>query len=124
MSPTKQTGAVPPEEPISPEEAVHKGDLFVNAPVKFILIAGMILGVLLIAKKHLHLGITSFPAGFVIAWLWWSCTVPVWRDWAADRGAAPDETQLLAERQKLVWPRGHILEKTEIHFRRNPRQRA
>jgi hypothetical protein len=120
MFPTKQMGAVPPEEPISPQEAVGKGNLFVNAPVKFILIAGMILGSLLIATKHLYLGITSFPAGFVIAWLWWSCTVPLWRDWAADRGADPDETQWLAERQKLVWPRGHIFEKTEIHFHKKP----
>jgi hypothetical protein len=57
--------------------------------------------------------------GAIVGWLWWSITVPRWREWAKANGADEERTQKLAERTLLVWPKGWFFEKTEIHTRKN-----
>jgi hypothetical protein len=52
--------------------------------------------------------------GAMIAWPWWSLTVPKWRRWALERGADAEELQKVGVRTGLVWPKGCIFEKTEI----------
>jgi hypothetical protein len=52
--------------------------------------------------------------GFILAWCWWSFTVPRWRRWALGRGAPPDKLQRLAAQTGLVWPKGWVFEKTEF----------
>jgi hypothetical protein len=60
----------------------------------------------------------NFPiaigVGAIVAWPWWSLTVPKWRRWALKRGADAEQLQKVAVRTGLVWPRGCIFEKTEI----------
>ena len=52
--------------------------------------------------------------GFFLAWSWWSVIVTLWRQWATRRGVDPDELQCRGENATLLWPRGHIFEKTEL----------
>ena len=53
--------------------------------------------------------------GFILGWLWWSYSVPRWREWALKQpGINPDELQKAAEAATLVWPKGHFFEKTEF----------
>ena len=54
--------------------------------------------------------------GSLLAWVWWSYTVPRWRDWAQRRGANSDQLQKFAFRTGLTWPKGSLFERTE--FRR------
>src|ERR1035437_1663630 len=60
----------------------------------------------------------SYPAaivvGAIVAWPWWSLTVPKSRRWALERGADAEELQKVGVRTGLVWPKGCLFEKTEI----------
>ena len=55
--------------------------------------------------------------GFVIAWCWWACMVPRWRVWAWQRVDDLRGLRVSAVRAGLIWPKGHLLEKTEIRPR-------
>lgn len=54
-----------------------------------------------------------FSVGFILAWTWWSRSVPRWRRWAHHRGADPDRLQKWAVLTGLVWRKGSVFEKTE-----------
>ena len=55
--------------------------------------------------------------GVAVGWLWWSLSVPRWREWAKRFGADEEQTQRLAQRTLLVWPQGSLFEKTEFPTR-------
>lgn len=95
---------------ISAGRAVFIGHLVVNIPV-LVIIIGFILGGRIIAPT---LWLLFLPFGFILAWLWWSFTVPRWRRWALQRGAPADRLQKLAVATGLVWPKGSFFEKTEF----------
>jgi hypothetical protein len=90
------------------------GQLVVYLPV----VVFIVLGCAASAFLGLSKAIVCLPAGMGLAWIWWSATVPRWREWATEKGADPDETQDLAQKAGLVWPRGHLLEKTEFRLRK------
>src|SRR5262245_749286 len=52
--------------------------------------------------------------GAILAWPWWSVSVPRWRRWALARGVDAKRLQKAAVSTGLVWPRGWIFEKAEI----------
>ncbi len=60
----------------------------------------------------------SLFLGAVLAWPWWSVSVPRWRRWALARGVNAKQLQKAAVSTGLVWPKGWIFEKTEIPPRR------
>jgi hypothetical protein len=93
-------------------KAILIGQLLVNVPVFIIMIGLTALTVIL--TKNLIMGLPGFIVGFVIAWLWWSFTVPRWRRWAHRQGVPPAELQKWAVATSLVWPKGWIFEKTEF----------
>jgi len=104
--------------PVSVYEAVERGQALVNRPVKMIMAGVGAIGAFLLFV--LDLG----PVGFFVmlsapfvAWIWWSYAAPRWRHWALTRGADPDNLQKAAERARLLWPRGHFLERTEFPFK-------
>ncbi len=103
------------EAALSPARAVLIGHLVVTVPVVAITLLSF---VPLILLKNVFWGLVWVFLQFVIAWLWWSLTIPLWRDWAKGRGANQNETQILAVRSGLVWPKGCFLEKTEIRIRK------
>jgi hypothetical protein len=99
--------------PLSAGRAVAYGLLVVNGPVLGFILGGIWIG------AHLSGGAPArtmalFGVGFVLAWLWWSLSVPRWRIWALARGADPDKLQELGQRAGVVWPRGSFFEKTEL----------
>jgi hypothetical protein len=53
-----------------------------------------------------------------VAWVWWSYATPRWRRWALGHGVDATALQRVAERELLVWPRGHVFERTEFRFPR------
>lgn len=114
----------PPKKPLTPKQAVFYGQLIINLPVPFIMVGIAMIGLRMAGGIG---GLIGFLIGFIAAWLWWSFTVPLWRDWAKRRGADENETQRLAQswgqplrQAPLVWPKGHIFEKTE--FRRHQKK--
>jgi hypothetical protein len=105
-------------DPISVQSAIERGRSVVVVPVYTIMasVAGFAIVSAAITGSRV-LGFVLLVVGFVAGWLWWSYAVPRWRHWALRRGADPDELQKAAERAKLLWPRGHFLEKTEFPFK-------
>jgi hypothetical protein len=97
---------------ISAEQAVRRGTLVVNGPVLMLLVVPVLVAAL-VFKSNVG-AFAAFGVGFVLAWLWWSLSVPRWRDWALSRGADPERLQTLGVRAGILWPKGWIFEKTEL----------
>lgn len=111
----------------SPEvqAAVQKGYKDISMVSLFLLIGpiimGLVLGVFVMNESDAGgvLMCVSMPLGFIMAWLWWSYSVPRWREWALKQtGVNADELQKAAEVATLVWPKGHFFEKTEFKIRK------
>jgi hypothetical protein len=53
---------------------------------------------------------------FLLGWLVWSLAIPKWRIWAFENIDEKFHNQLKNEaiKAKLIWPDGHMFEKTEI----------
>ena len=82
-------------------------------------ITTIVLGVFVIDDKSGIFTGSGLVLGFVLGWLWWSYSVPRWREWALKQpGINPDELQKAAEVATLVWQKGHFFEKTEIKIRK------
>ena len=105
-----------PARTVTPGRAVAVGHLVVNVPVLAIIVLAYVVGLISIGPVG---AILCLFVGIALAWVWWSAMVPRWREWARRRGADEDRTQQLAQVTGLVWPKGHMFEKTE--FRRRKR---
>ena len=93
-------------------KAILVGQLVVNLPAVAIMIAALFLGSLV------ALWPLSLIVGSLLAWIWWSYTVPRWREWALDRGIDPDRLQKFAFHTGLTWSKGSLLERTEFRRRK------
>jgi hypothetical protein len=105
--------------PLSVFVAVRRGHAVITRPVL------IIIAVVMAATWLLGRSLESIPilyatpfAGPVVAWIWWSYAIPRWREWAIGRGVNPRVLQQVAVREWLVWPEGHIFERTEFRRRR------
>lgn len=105
------------KSPLTAERAVLLGHLIVNLPVLGIIGLGYVLGYVVAGPIW---GMIGLLLGVMVAWLWWSISVPRWREWAKRRGADEERTQFLGQRSGLVWPKGSIFEKTELQPRKKP----
>jgi hypothetical protein len=99
-----------PNTSLGAGKAVFIGHLVVNIPVLIIMFS-IFFGGIIIAPLIWWLFLIL---GFVLAWIWWSITVPRWRKWALRNGASAEKLQKYAEITGLVWPKGWIFEKTEF----------
>jgi len=109
---------LPTENPITARMAVDRGHQVVTQPVLGIMAGVFLLGAVLgVGFGQLIAGLALIIRAPYLAWLWWSYATPRWRRWALGRGAHPDFLQELAQREWLVWPRGHLFERTEFRER-------
>ena len=118
---------LPKTEPLTAETAVRRGHLFITFPVTVIMLG--LWGLMWALAPRGPRALRPHSAGAllliaviaisppILAWLWWSFTVPRWRHWALKRGVDGDTLQRLAQSQQLVWPRGSFFERTEFHYR-------
>ena len=108
---------------VSIDVAIRRGLFYVNGPVAILLFLPMCLS--LAFFHHLTRAFNSeayafiascgaFLVGFVLAWLWWSYSVPRWRIWAYARVANIPDLKVRAVQVGLTWPDGHIFERTEF----------
>jgi hypothetical protein len=89
-------------------KAILVGQLIVNVPAVCIMIGVLFLGVLIVPWPLALLG------GSLLAWIWWSFTVPRWREWAIRRGNDVERLQKFSVRTGLTWSKGSPFEKTEF----------
>jgi hypothetical protein len=103
----------------SVRQAIGWGLLVVNGPVLLLLTGPIALFALLIERRILSqtdtwVGVLVFVASFVVAWLWWSVSVPRWRIWAYERVNDIPSLKKQAVVAGLTWPEGHTFAKTEL----------
>jgi hypothetical protein len=98
----------------SARTAVRIGCLWVNVPIVPLLIAPLAVAQAIEPSGRSILGALLLVLGFVLAWVWWSVNVTLWRRWASRRGVDADELQWRGEEASLLWPRGHWFERTEF----------
>lgn len=99
--------------PVTPAQAMRRGHATVNVPVMLIM-GSPLLGVWLLPGVPPWLWLPAFPLAFVAGWGWWSWSLPRWRVWALEHVEDLDALMQQAIAEKLIWPLGHPLEKTEI----------
>lgn len=111
----------PPE--VSVDAAIRRGLLYVNGPVALLLFSPMALSLALFRQLTRALGseayafivfCVGFLIGTVLAWLWWSYSVPRWRIWAYARVSDIPKLKARAVQVGLTWPDGHVFERTEF----------
>ena len=93
-------------------KAIFVGQLVINLPVVAIIIIALSIGLIVSPSNWQIFAIL----GSIVGWVWWSYTVPPWRDWAHHRGVDQGRLQKFAVRTGLTWPKGSLFERTE--FRR------
>ncbi len=107
----KETSASDPEaRKFTVAKAITVGQVCVNGGV-FLVIG---LTVVVCQIFHLLRWPEALILGAILAWPWWSVSVPRWRRWALARGVDAHKLQKAAVMTGLVWPKGWIFEKTEI----------
>ena len=110
---------------MSPVKAVSHGHWTVNGGVMLVMLGlpALIWG-LLVALGHGEWAViaaaASLPISWPASWLTWSFLVTRWRLWAYERVENLDELKAIAVEAKLIWPEGHVRERTEI---RSPAQK-
>lgn len=113
-------------ETISVDEAIKKGQLNVNLPVRIIQYTLFLLCFLLIKYTSTPgwIILTVVILSFVLPWLYWSFAITRWRLWAFKNVNDVYRLERTAVEKKLIWPRGHFFEKTEIRTTEQQRQWA
>ena len=106
------------EEEIEFNKVLNKGQLLINFPVMIVMFGLMGLSYYLykiefISKPILIIGLV---VSFISGWLVWSLFIAKWRISAFEKIDEKFHLQLKKEaiKAKLIWPNGHIFEKTEI----------
>ena len=112
---------------ISIKQALRRGFWTVNLPVLLIIFSqfGITLVVMQAAERFGSLLPRPavdylMPALLIVAfsspltgWIWWSVAVPKWKLWAYSRVEDVQALKIAAIQGQLIWPDGHIFEKTE-----------
>jgi hypothetical protein len=102
-------------EEITIEQAIARGELTVNYPVLVIMLVFAVIYNETSSCFHSSIySIGMLILSFVLPWLYWSWAITKWRIWAYERIEDIEELKLNAVKAKLIWPDGHILERTEI----------
>ena len=106
------------EEEIEFNKVLNKGQLFINFPVMIVMFGFMGISYYLSKIDFITkpIMIVGFVVSFILGWLVWSFAIAKWRIWAFEKIDIKFHSKLKddAIKAKLIWPDGHIFEKTEI----------
>lgn len=111
-----------PPENMTTEEALRKGFWMIRAPSTFLMISPLLANVALAEFGYIpHFGyegmklfLLMFLGGFSFGWLVWSIQVPRWKLLVYPHVKNLADLKKRAVVEKLIWPTGHLLEKTEM----------
>jgi hypothetical protein len=122
-------GIVPPQERLEVAACIAQGERRVSWPVRGIMIGGYAFIIFFLNNPALPHGgrlppaidltasIIMFATPFVVAWLWWSVSIPKWRIWALQHVDNWSKLESAAISGMLIWRRGSIFGITEIKSR-------
>ena len=81
-------------------------------PTLAVLIIGVVSGAHAVGLL-LTAGMVLIPS-WLAAWLAWSILTPRWRLWAYERVDDIDELKRIALADRVLWPDGHIIHRSEL----------
>lgn len=104
------------------EEALRKGFWMIRAPSTFLMVSPLLANAALAEFGYIpHFGyegmkwfLPMFLGGFSLGWLVWSIQVPRWKLLVYPNVNNLADLKKRAVVEKLIWPTGHLFEKTEI----------
>src|SRR5881394_2390721 len=104
---------------VSVRRAIWVGLAVVNGPVLSLLCAPLAVFSALVSRGAVDrecnwVGLPVLIASFLLAWLWWSVSVPRWRLWAYQRVQEIAQLKQRAVAVGLTWPDDHPFAKTEL----------
>jgi hypothetical protein len=105
---------------VTPQAAVDRAGWVVNGPVLLVMggpaVVSFAVGGLLHLSHETQIAFAGivFAVCWPLAWLTWSFLTPRWRLWAYERVDDIDELKRLAVIERVLWPDGHIFQRTEI----------
>ena len=109
-----------PVERLTPQAAVDAAARYVSGPVLLIMLAPALVTLALGVVAGIPFGAFWPVAGMVLivswllAWLAWSILTPRWRLWAYERVEDIDELKRIALADRVLWPEGHIIHRSEL----------
>lgn len=105
---------------VTVDKALRRGQLVVNVPVFLIMFSVSGLCIVLSANKLAsgYLILLGIALGPLAGWIYWSFAITRWRIWAFTNVDDINELKSRAISSKLIWPDGHIFEKTEIRTKK------
>lgn len=100
--------------------AIKRGQLSVNLPVMLIMFSVLGLCIFLVTDKQApgYLILASILLAPLTGWIYWSFVITRWRIWAFTNVDNVHELKSRAISCQLIWPDGHIFEKTEIRTKK------
>jgi hypothetical protein len=116
------------KEDVGLTAAIRIGTLWVNIPVFALIFGAFGISIALAGieavqhNRQIWFGIAGLLIGCALGWMWWSFALPRWRAWAYEHVNDIEELKRRAVRASLIWPEGHIFERTE--FRTKSLQRS
>jgi hypothetical protein len=105
---------------VTVDKALRRGQFIVNVPVFLIMFSVSGLCIVLPANKLApgYLILLGIALGPLAGWIYWSFAITRWRIWAFTNVDDINELKSRAISSKLIWPDGHIFEKTEIRTKK------
>jgi hypothetical protein len=109
-----------PLQRLTPQDAVDAAAWQVNGPV-LLLMFSPALAVLFVGLMSAAPAASLWPvagmvlfASWLFAWLAWAILTPRWRLWAYERVDDLDELKRVALADRVLWPDGHIIHRSEL----------
>jgi len=109
-----------PLERLTARAAVDAAAWYVSGPVLLIMLAPALATLAFGVVAGIPFGAFWPVAGMVLivswllAWLAWSILTPRWRLWAYERVDDIDELKRIALADRVLWPEGHIIHRSEL----------
>jgi hypothetical protein len=104
-------------EQVSVDVALRKGNIQLKIVPVGLMLLFMVAPFVVSEVVDVHIGLlfaSGFIGGIVVGWLWWSIAITRWRIWAYTHVRNIHELVEAAVAEKLIYPSGHFLERTEI----------
>ena len=96
------------------EHEILVGALWVNAPIILWTTGPVIASELYYGLESILIKLLLLVVGLACGWIWWSVNVTLWRAWALERAANIRELQSWGQDAKILWPKGHPVERIEL----------
>lgn len=96
------------EQELSDFQIALKGQLTVNLPIIFVMIAGFMFSTIFIDNRRI-----CMLVGLIFGWICWRFLAPIWVKWAYEKGISKERISSIGKKALLIWGKAYVLEVIE-----------